>query len=145
MRSVQAVGLLLSLAVLGVATNARATPAALFGAGPASQALGGTGVSFASDDAAAYINPAGLPDATKAFAFGVQAARFALTQSPASADSLNDESHALLFGVTVPLPFPDPVGDRLVLGLNVSSPGAAIARVAISNESRAQFPLLAPR
>lgn len=135
----------LALALFGVATNALATPAALFGAGAASQAMGGTGVSFVSDDSAAYINPAGLSNAAKAFAFGVQAARFALTESPASTDSLNDESHALLFGVTVPLPFPDPVSDRLVLGLHVSSPGAAIARVAILNESRAQFPLLAPR
>jgi long-subunit fatty acid transport protein len=125
---------------------AQATPAALFGAGPESQAQGATGVSYARGHASTYINPAGLSRVPrKAFAFGVQAVNFSLRAEPNQGATLNDEAHSILFGVTAPLPFPEPVADRVVLGLSVSSPGAAIARVAILNETRPQFPLLAPR
>src|SRR5262245_12174893 len=59
--------------------EAAATPAAIFGSGPESQALAGTGASYATGYHAARLNPAALSHATsKQFALGVHAVNYAL-------------------------------------------------------------------
>jgi hypothetical protein len=134
---------------LGVchAEVAAASPADLFGFGSRSQALAGTGASFASGFAASYINPAGLASAPeRSLALGLQGAQFDLyTQTDATRTPLRDASQALLLGVTAPLSFRGPLSDRLVLGLGASTPGATIARVRLLDTSEPQFPLLATR
>ncbi|HEX2731425.1 MAG TPA: outer membrane protein transport protein [Polyangiaceae bacterium] len=139
----------LALALLVVVSSAQATPASIFGLGPESQALAGTGTSHQGGFAASYTNPAGLSrEPTKQLELGFGAAIFTLNthnQSGVRDANLDDATRSLMFGLVAPLPLPSPLGDRLVLGLSVSSPGSDIARVQIANEARDQFPFLAPR
>lgn len=124
----------------------KASPAEQFGLGASSQSLAGTGSSYATGFAATFLNPAQLSaDPSRQLAIGLHAASFRLATSERSAGSLNDASQSLQLGVVAPLPFPEPLADRLVLGMGVSTAGSRIARVTILHETRAQFPLLARR
>jgi long-chain fatty acid transport protein len=108
--------------------------------------LAGTGTSYQTGTTATYTNTALLAAApTRRLSFGHHAAEFRLHTAGVQAQHLNDDSQAAHFGITTPLPFPEPIADRLVLGLGVSTAGAHIARVQILRESTPQFPLLGPR
>lgn len=123
-----------------------ASPAEQFGLGAESQALAGTGASYATGFSSTFSNPALLAaDPSRQLALGLHSANFQLSTSDPAAGALDDHARALQLGVTAPLGFPDPVADRLVLGLGVSTAGPRIARVAILDETRPQFPLLARR
>jgi long-subunit fatty acid transport protein len=134
-------------AVFLAGLSVRATPAELFGFGSRSQALAGTGLSSGPGFAATYTNPALLAtDPRRTLALGWQASSFDLrVSSEQTTQELPDDTQAALFGVTAPLPFREPLGNRLVLGLGVTTPGATLVRVRLLDDDRPQFPLLGTR
>ncbi len=136
---------------LTTAWTAEASPSDLFGLGSRSQGMAATGASHETGFAATYLNPAMLSRTPqRRLALGAASTLMSLDATWATPDqapfqSLDDDTEALVFGVTAPLPLPAPVEDRLVLGLGVSTPGSTIARVDIAAPTQPRFPLVSSR
>ncbi len=127
--------------VLAWPALASATPQDLFGFGGRSPGLAMTGVSYADDYEAVFLNPAGLARARRrglhlgasagGFLLKVDDQRFAL-----------DPSRGTLIGATLPLPFGDILEDRLAIGLGVYTPGSVLLRGQVQYPELAQWPVL---
>lgn len=127
--------------VAAISTPARATPPDLFGLGPRTQALAMTGASYADDYEAVYANPAGLARARRVgIHLGLSAASLHLT-----VDGVRDPvapASAVLLGATLPLPLPDVLADRLVLGVAASIPTQGSLRAQVFDPEVLQWPVL---
>lgn len=121
--------------------RARATPQDLFGFGARSQALGMTGVSFADDYEAAFVNPAGLARARyRGIHVGFSAGSFDLKID--GAPFTEDSARGMNIGATLPLPFGDVLQDRLVLGIGVYTPQQVLLRGSVRYPDVPQWPVL---
>lgn len=100
---------------------ASASPPDLFGFGTRSPAMAGTGVSYANDYEATFVNPAGLVRThTRSLVLGLQGGVYhfelddaRLPMSPVKANTI---------GATIPLPFGGLMKDRLTLALGLYTP-----------------------
>ncbi|MBX3130710.1 MAG: outer membrane protein transport protein [Polyangiaceae bacterium] len=140
-------GLVIATA-LAYAPPVPASPADLFGFGPRSQALAGSGAALASGSEATYGNPALLSDArSRQVTLGWQAARFELRadgpEGPGAVPA--DAVQGTLIGLVLPVPFGGVLQDRVALGLGAFTPSDVVARARLLYPERAQFPLLTDR
>jgi len=113
-----ALGLALTLAAPG---RAAASPPDLFGFGSRSPAMASTGVSYADDYEATYLNPAGLArERHRSLVLGLQggAYHYELDDSVVAMAPVK----SMTIGGTVPLPFGGLMSDRLTLGLGIYTP-----------------------
>lgn len=137
---------MLSLATL--AADASASPEDVFGYGPRSPAMGGTGASTATSYDAAYANPALLSaQRVRTLGFGIQSAIFRLY---ARGDGLPgsfpaDAAKGIVVGVGAPLPFGGILTDRVGIGIAFYSPTKLVVRGRILYPEKTAFPLLSDR
>jgi long-chain fatty acid transport protein len=123
------------------AEPALGTPSALFGPGPRSQALGGTGAATPDTVEAAATNPAALGGERPEAVLGYRATHFELRAEP-----LPDTRAALgagLFGVTLPLLRGERYG--LTLGMLAATPNELVVSAELPPADEPQFPLLLER
>jgi hypothetical protein len=133
------------LALVVAAPVARATPAEIYGAGPRSVALAGSGTSLELGPESALLNPATLagPD-RKELALGFRVTRFALSverggvAEPYSAGL----SRGLMIGVVAPL---SRGRVRTGFGLFAETPPDFVVRATIPLDDTPTFPLLVGR
>ena len=143
-----ALAVLVVAAVVAAPRVGRASPADLFGFGPKSQALAGTGAAIGEGFEATYGNPARLSLARKRqLSLGWQVARFRLeADGPRAPGRMSTEGlRGSFIGAVLPLPFGGALEDRLALGLGVFTPKSLIVRARLLHPERAQFPVLADR
>jgi len=116
-----------------LASPARASPLDLFGFGGRSPAMAGTGVAFADDYDAVYLNPAGLADARRKRAtIGAVYGDFTLALD--GRDTGTEAATGLVFGGVVPMPLGGPLRDRVGLGIGFYVPTQTL------NRARHPFP-----
>ncbi len=129
------------IGVLALAGPARATPQDLFGYGARSPGLGLTGVSFADDYEATYLNPAGLSRArARTIVLGLSAGVFEL-----AVDGERYAAHpstGMNIGFTLPIPFGPPLENRLVLGGAFFTPSSVLLDAIIPAPGEPQFNVL---
>jgi hypothetical protein len=130
------------------AAGARATPSALFGAGPRGIALAGGGTSLPLGPESVLSNPAELaliPETT--LTVGLRASDSSLsydangTRHPYSTEL----SKGLTIGVAAPLLAPQPGGFRAVLGLFAETPPDFLVRAHLPLAEEPNFPLIVGR
>ncbi len=146
MRAGKTAALVLALAAL--APDAVASPADLFGFGPASQAMGGTGAAVGRGFGTTFGNPALLSRShQRELSLGYQTARFSLhADGPNAPGRVSEEAlSATYIGAVLPVPFGGFLKDRLTLGLGVLTPRSLIVRARLLYPERPQFPVLADR
>jgi long-subunit fatty acid transport protein len=136
-----------AMAVLFWGVRARATPAEMFGPGPASVALAGSGTSFELGPETTLTNPALLSTvARKQVVLGFRDTRFEL-ELELEADGAThpfpaDLATGLFAGVVSPLELPF---FRAGLGLFAQAPPGYLVRAARPLPEQAQFPLIVAR
>ncbi len=138
----------LGLAATLVASSAAASPEDVFGFGPRSLALAGTGVASSDDYEAAYTNPALISRIRlKTLMVGYQGAVFDLHASgPGLPGGLPyDPSTGMLIGIGLPVPFGGILTDRVGLAIDFYSPTAIIVRGRILYPETPQYLLLPDR
>lgn len=119
------------------AAEASASPQDVLGYGPRSSALAGGGVAFGEGFEVVYTNPALLSLAKdKELDFGVTGAVFNLK---ANEEVGTDGLTAGVLGGLLPIPLPDPVGDRFVLGFGFFTPFDVVVRSRILYPETPQF------
>lgn len=117
--------------------EASASPQDVLGYGPRSSALAGGGVAFGEGFEVVYANPALLSLAKdKELDFGVTGAVFNLK---ANEDVGSDGLTAGVLGGLLPIPLPDPVGNRFVLGFGFFTPFDVVVRSRILYPEKPQF------
>jgi long-subunit fatty acid transport protein len=130
------------------ASSARASPEDIFGWGPRSPAMGGTGVATATGVDATYTNPAllSLIHENK-LTLGFAGATFDLhadgPQLPGRVSALPAQGYVV--GVAVPIPFGGILRDRIATGFAFYTPTDALVRGRILYPETPDFPLLADR
>ena len=139
---------ILACAGLAIAREADASPEDLFGYGPRSPAMGGTGVAFSDSFEAAYTNPAllaGLRE--KRLTFGVIGASFDLHADGAGEPGKvsYEQAKGVAIGVDLPIPFGGFLNDRIGEGAAFYTPTDALVRGRILYPETPEFPLLADR
>jgi hypothetical protein len=137
--------LALLVVALFAARSAHGSPADVFGFGPRSQALGGTGAALGRGFESTYANPALLSRCRRPeVAFGWQAARFSVhVDPPEHQAAIEQEGLAgTTLGLVVPLPFGGALADRVTLGLGAFSPSGKLVRARLYAPERPQLPLL---
>ncbi|HTQ05410.1 MAG TPA: hypothetical protein VMI54_16215 [Polyangiaceae bacterium] len=133
---------------LAPARRARATPAALVGAGPESVALAGGGASLPLGPEAVLVNPAGLALLSrKTLLFGLRATELSLavTSHGASSPFPAELSKGLDIGVAAPLVAPKLDGWHAALGLFAETPPDFLVRAHLPLAEVPSFPLLVGR
>jgi long-chain fatty acid transport protein len=117
----------IALALLLLSSTALASEPDLFGLGPRSGAMAGTGVADADDWEATYLNPAGLVEARhRRLTLGYTGARYRLTL-----DGMHrkvDQTNGVVLGAVLPLPFGGVLSNRLAIGLGFYFPTGLITR-----------------
>ncbi len=143
------VALAVSLALVVCARDAEASPEDIFGYGPRSSAMGGTGAASAHGFEAAWANPALLSRMReKKLTLGYGAATFGLYVAPEGAASRRvgaDAARGLFIGADLPLPLGGFLKDRLGLGLAFYTPSGIIVRGRLLYPEKAQFLFLPER
>jgi long-chain fatty acid transport protein len=106
----------------------------MFGFGPRSSAMAGTGAADAEGWHAAYTNPAGLvgPGVRRRLTFGYVGARWNLSMDDAPRDV--DATDGAVIGASLPLPFGGILKDRIGIGFGFYFPAGVI------NRARDDFP-----
>lgn len=144
------VGLAVLAAVCGWASSALGSAQDLFGYGARATAMGGAVVALCYGFESVYYNPAGLAvDAEKKLTLGYQGAIFSLDVDggakgvDAAADV--DRAGGVVIGAVVPLPLPDPVGDRIVLGVGLFVPDTLILRAYVPKPYTPDFVVVGNR
>lgn len=138
--------LALPLLLLCASTPAAATPAALFGPGPRTQALAGSGASLNVGSEAAFQNPAQLslvrrPELSAGYGLHKSWLYWQRGTETEKRVELAAEG-ATQLGFALPLWLGD---EPLVLGLSSVSPGGTVARADLPLAEQPQFPLLVTR
>jgi long-subunit fatty acid transport protein len=142
---------LLLAALLLVPSRADATPPDLFGYGARNIATGMTGVSYADDYEATYLNPAGLARAkTTGLRIGMLVApnwlkldgdTFLTPDVNGDMKEMDTASGAII-GFQLPIPFGGPLEDVLTLGAGFYTPNNAVLRVDLPYTDMPQWPVL---
>ncbi len=135
-------GLLVGSSVLlaFASAPAHATPSALFGAGPRSQALAASGAAEELGVASVALNPAFLAGARPLALAGFQSARFELEGGGA----IGDAAPASLLGFTLPVPLGS-AARELTFGVLAATPPDLLVRAELPYAEEPQFPLLLQR
>jgi hypothetical protein len=130
------------------ARPASASPEDIFGYGPRSPSMGGTGAACSEGFEAAYTNPALLsrirdPKLT----LGFQAATFDLHADGAGLPGRVSygSMRGIVIGADVPIPLGGLLRDRIGAALALSTPTDVIVRARIPYPEQVQFPLLPDR
>jgi len=95
-----------------------------------------------------YHNPAGLTGVeAKTVAFSYQSAFFSVHDQGDPTGELDspDRSGGVTFGAAVPLPLPDPLGNRLALGLGMFIPDTSLIRAEIPPPGSPWYPVIGNR
>ena len=127
------------------AVDALATPADVFGIGPRTQSVGGTGATWDTGSEAAFVNPAALALTRKAeLTIGLHDAVFSLDVEGGRAPGRfsTPASSGALLGVLVPLRIGQ---EPIALALFSRSPADVVAGAHLPYPETPQFPLLANR
>jgi long-chain fatty acid transport protein len=137
-----------TLGVLASSSPALASPEDLFGFGPRSPAMGGTGAACAAGSEATYTNPALLSRIHRnAVTLGVSGAVFDLhadgPQLPGKVSAAPAKGFTV--GVEVPVPFGGVLRDRVATGFAFYTPSGALVRGKILYPETPQLPLLPDR
>lgn len=124
-------------AVCSWASEAGASPQDVLGYGARSSALAGAGAAYAEGFEAVYTNPSLLVlSRHKELALGFTGAVFQLEASgPLGSDGLS----AGVLGGVLPIPLPDPIGDRFALGFGFYTPFDLIVRSRILYPETPQY------
>ncbi len=138
---------LLALAVLTPGASS-ASPEDLFGLGPRSAAMGGSGAAASGDWEAAYTNPALVSLArSNLVAVGLQGAVFDLHADgrglPGRVSVL--PAKGVLVGAAVPVPLGGALHGRLSLAMALYTPSDTVVRAHVPYPETPSFPLLADR
>jgi long-subunit fatty acid transport protein len=142
-------GLCVAVAVaLAWASSADASPEDIFGWGPRSPAMGGTGAAASMGADAAYTNPALLSLVHhNVLTLGFQGATFDLNATglglPGRVSVL--PARGIVVGAEVPIPFGGILEDRVAVGMVFYTPTDALLRGSILYPESPEFPLLADR
>src|SRR5262245_4004214 len=123
-RSFGVIGLI-AAALIASAKEASATPEAIFGAGPTSSAMRGTGASHTASFEAAYENPALISLLRKRrVVLAGQGALYSLraTGGPGGERVPYPAYAAAVIGLELPIPFRQALKDRVGLALDLSTP-----------------------
>lgn len=132
-----------------LAKPASASPEDLFGYGPRSSAMGGTGAASAQGFEAAWGNPALLSRMReRKLTFGYGGATFGLSRQSEGGPRVSQDTEAargIFIGVDLPLPFGGLLKDRLGLALAFYTPSNIIVRGRLLYPEKPQFPLLGER
>lgn len=137
-----------ALGFLCAGAEASASPQDLFGFGPQSSAMGGTGAALGAGFDAVHANPARLAASHEdTFSLGFQAARFSLhADGPNAKGAMHEESmRGLIMGGTIAIPFGGVLEERVTLGTAFFTPPDVIVRARLLHPERPQFSLLGPR
>lgn len=135
-------------AFVGAATSAQASPEDIFGFGPRSPAMGGTGVACAEGSEATYTNPALLSRVHRNMVtLGLMGAGYDLhadgAQLPGRISAL--PAKGFVVGVEVPVPFGGVLRDRVSTGFAFYTPTDVLVRGRILYPETPQYPLLPDR
>ena len=148
-RGARAAGLVVGLVALFASREASASPEDLFGYGPRSSAMGGTGAASAQGFEAAWGNPALLSRMTsRKLTLGYGGATFGLTRTPEGGPSISHDAEAargIFIGADLPLPFGGILKDRVGAALAFYTPSSIIIRGRLLYPDKPQFPLLGER
>lgn len=141
-------GLCLGILLVAWPSLAQASPEDLFGWGPRSPAMGGTGAASSSGADAAYTNPALLSRVHhNLLTLGFQGATFDLhadgTGLPGRISTL--PARGLVVGAEVPIPFGGILKDRIATGMAFYTPSDALVRGRILYSETPEYALLADR
>jgi hypothetical protein len=134
--------------VVALSSTAGASPEDIFGFGPRSPGMGGTGIASSYGADAAYTNPALLSRVKRSYlTIGVQGATFDLHADGAGLPGRISvvAMKGIPVGVEVPIPFGGVLKDRIAAGMAFYTPSDVLLRAKILFPERAQFPLLADR
>jgi len=132
----------IAAAVLALAPKALASPEDVFGFGPRSMALGGTGAAIGEGYEAVYANPALLStERARSLTLGFVGATFDLHAGKRiSYEALRGS----IIAATVPVPFGGVLKDRITIGLGFFTPFGLVVRGRILYPETPQF-LIADR
>jgi len=129
------------LAILLASSTALASEPDLFGLGPRSGAMAGTGAADADDWEATYLNPAGLVDARhRRLTLGYTGARYRLALD--GAHRKVDQTNGVIIGAALPLPFGGILANRIAIGLGFYFPTGLITRARDGFPDEARLALL---
>ena len=149
LRSASIAAVALFVAGLAASNAALASPQDLFGFGARSIAMGGTGAAIADDYSAVYVNPANLSRVHHAsVTVGYEGAGFQLLMArgnDAPTHAPMQITRGVLVGITIPIPLPHPIDDRIVFGVGLHLPTDVIGRNLILRPETPQFLLLENR
>ena len=127
------------------ARAAHGSPPDVFGFGPRSQALAGTGAALARGFEATYANPALLSRCRRPeVAVGWQAALFSVEADPPLYPAATEQEglSGTVLGLVVPVPFAGVLADRVTLGFGAFAPSGVVVRARLLAPERPQLPLL---
>jgi hypothetical protein len=141
---------LFAAAVVALAwpSPADASPEDIYGWGPRSTAMGGTGAASSAGADAAYTNPALLSRVhANELTLGFAGATFDLNATGAQLPGRVSEQPAkgYIVGVAVPIPFGGVLKDRIAAGLAGYTPTDVLSRVNILYPETPEYALLADR
>ena len=129
-------------------SSAHASPEDIFGWGPRSPAMGGTGAASSQGSDATYTNPALLSLVHhNVLTLGLTGGAFDLhaegAQLPGRVSALS--AKGFIVGVGVPIPFGGLLRDRVAVGMAFYTPTNALVRGRILYPETPEYPLLADR
>jgi hypothetical protein len=128
--------------------SASASPEDVFGYGPRSSAMAGTGAAVSDDYEAAYTNPALISRLRKkTLVIGYQGASFDLhANGPGLPGAIRyDPATGILIGIGLPVPFGGTLKDRIGLAIDFYTPTAILVRGRILYPEAPQFLVLPDR
>ena len=141
-------GLCLGVLLLAWPSLAQASPEDLFGWGPRSPAMGGTGTASSSGADATYTNPALLSRVHhNLLTLGFQGAEFDLhADGPGLPGRISTlPARGFVVGAEVPIPFGGILKDRIAAGMAFYTPSDALVRGRILYPETPEYALLADR
>lgn len=137
-----------ALAFLSCVRGASASPQDLFGFGPHSSSMGGTGAAIGTGFEAVHTNPALLSRSHRqSLALGFQAAHFSLhADGPSAPGAMYAEGmQGAIIGGTIPIPFGGVLENRVTLGTGFFTPADIVVRGTLLHPEKPHFALLTDR
>jgi len=139
---------MLSLALLFSSTTALGSAQDLFGYGSYCPSVSNACLTRMGLMESVYYNPAGLSGVeSKVLAFSYQSAFFQVSTTGLDGETPEspERSGGVAFGAAVPLPLPDPIGNRLALGLGLYIPDTALIKAQIPSPGTPWYPVIGNR